>query len=407
MPAVHVWIWGTMRGPDRSQARAAGGARRSHQARGGVPRLPVVLTEAWRNVISGTSRAFLWAAVLAVVVGALGGAQARAVVGFAAEARQFRDSGAAVTIVSLTGAIDGAQCDALASYPGVVASGALRQGPEVTLSAMPSRTMASLESTPGFGRLLDLDRTGAPGPWAGGAWVAADLAADLGTLPGSAISLVGRTASGPVSAIVVDGVYEQPDDGRDSKLSYQLIAPVVPVEPFDECWMMAWPDPSATATILRLPLIPQDPGVADEEAKPQISQLNTTLGTRFDGLAEFAKIPLAPLSWAGAGIGLALGIVSIRMRRLELAGALHAGVAKKAVALQTMIETAWWLVLALAPALVACHLAATLGNGADGWPAFSPGVRTLSLAAAATLVGSQLAVLMTREKHLFRYFKNR
>jgi hypothetical protein len=137
------------------------------------------------------------------------------------------------------------------------------------------------------------------------------------------------------------------------------------------------------------------------------SQLNTTLGLTFNGPDKFAHLPLWPLRAASAGIGLIAGFVSIRLRRLELAGALHAGWAKTPLALQTLAETLIWLLLALAPALVASLWAAQYHNPGDWTSAYDPATRTLGLTALTTLIGALAAIALTKEHHLFHYFKQR
>lgn len=370
--------------------------------RDGTVRFGAVAGEAWRNVVSGTTRAFLLAAVFAVVLGSLGWVQGRLVVGLVQDAQRFKASGAATEVVTLQGGIDGAQCDALTSAPGIVASGALRAGPDLTLAVLPSRTIGSLEASPGFGRLLDLDSWGQA--WSAGAWVASDLGTALGLRDANAGAGIPLRGGG---TIPVDGIYNYPDDGRNPVLKYQVVAPVAPVKPFDQCWVLAWPDSSAATQLLMLPVIPQIAATAADNQTAQITQLNTTLGTTFDGTTRFTDLPLTPLMLAGAVLGLFLGLLSVRIRRLELASTLHAGLARSSLALQLLIETSWWLLLALAPALAACRFAAALGNTTDWWPAFYPATRTLLLAALCTLLGAQLAVATTRERHLFRYFKNR
>jgi hypothetical protein len=265
---------------------------------------------------------------------------------------------------------------------------------------MPSRRIASFEVSSGFGRLLDLARGG--GAWASGVWVAEDLARALGLGPGAgSVPLAGG------GAMPVDGIYAYPNDGRNPKLAYQILAPVAPVGLFDECWALVWPDSARASGLLMLPVAPLPAGLDGQRPRPETSQANTTLGIGFDGQGKFAALPLWPMTWAGGLAGLALGFVSVRLRRLELAAVLHAGWPKDALAAQIGIETGWWLVLGLAPAAVGCYWAAAQGNTAD-WPsAFDPAGRTLALAAVAAFLAAQLATALTRERHLFRYFKNR
>jgi hypothetical protein len=358
-----------------------------------------LLGEAWRDVITGQAAAFVFAAAFALTVGALAVIQARMVVGFTQEATAFEASGAATTAVSLTGSIDGAQCDALATYKGIAAAGAIREGPQVTLAAMPSTQVTTTEATAGFGQLLDLARADAV--WADGVWLSGDLAAALGASAGEPLALAdGR-------ALRVDGVYSWPDDGRTPSLAYQIISPVAPLDAFDECWVLAWPDPAAFDAVSTLAVAPELSDASGSPGAPRISQVNTALGAEFDPAARFAALPSRPLALAGLAVGATLGFTSIRRRRLELASALHSGVSKTSLAWQVLVETTWWLVLAVPPALAASLWASQAGNSADWWPAFFPAARTLVVAGAASALGSLVAVAATRERHLFRYFKAR
>ncbi len=366
----------------------------------GIPRVSVLVGEAWRNVISGTTRAFLLAAVFAMVIGSLSCAQAAMAVDFIRDAVRFRDSGGAVHIIALPGGVDAAQCDALVSKSGVPASGALRAGPDITLAVTPSRKRATLESSPGFRRLLGL--TGGESlPSTRGVWVDRGLAADIGLM------IPGRVRLRDGTDAAVAGIFESPDDGRDPVLRGKIISPVVSPMPFDECWVEIWPESDATAVVQFLPLLRQDRGPTDDAASPQLRQFNPSAGVRFDGVATFRALPLRPITWAAGLFGLVIGIASVRVRRLELAGALHAGVAKRALALQLALEVGGWLTVAIIPTVTAILVAARWDNPANWWPAFAPGLDSVLLASVTTLVGTLLGLGLTKEKHLFRYFKNR
>jgi hypothetical protein len=336
--------------------------------------------------------------VFALTVGVLAVAQARTVVGFVGEALAFERSGGAIQTVALAGAIDGAQCDAVASLPGIVAAGALRAGPEIVLAQLPSTSISSLEVTVGFGRLLDLRRTG--GAWGDGMWVSQDLADGIGlTLDHPQVPL----ANG--DTLAVDGIYDYPNDGRSPTLIYQILSPAPAVDLFDECWELVWPDPDLAIPVLTLPVIPDFSGA--EQTRVTVGQVNTTLGASFDGPARFAALPLGAMRLAGVGVAGVAGFVSVRSRRLELASALHAGVAKTALALQVTVETAWWLLLGLTPSVATAVYAARAGNTTEWFTAFFPAAQTLAAAGATAILGALAATALTRETHLFRYFKNR
>ncbi|MDR2973299.1 MAG: hypothetical protein LBV00_01100 [Propionibacteriaceae bacterium] len=362
--------------------------------------MSVVWGEAWRNLLTGTTRGLLFAVVFAVACGGAAVAQSRMVVDFIHQATAYREAGAAIQVVAAPGQINGSQCDDLAQVSGIVAAGALRHGADVTVATLPSTKVPSLDVTPGFAALLDptsvtTARAGA------GVWLAASLAERAGVGLGASHLPLADGEDVPVA-----GVYAYPADGRAPTLDYAIVSPTASSAPFDACWVFAWPRPEAAFDVLTVPVLPQLTGSGVKAAPPMTSQLNTTLGLSFDGPAKFAALPLWLLAAAGALVGLVLGFTAVRLRRLELAGALHAGVAKPALGVQLLVETLLWLVVAACPSLVA-SLGASMWGNSDWWPAWWPAIRAIGLAAVATLVGTLAALLLTREKQLFVYFKRR
>ncbi|WP_336706762.1 hypothetical protein [Oerskovia sp. USHLN155] len=351
-----------------------------------------VISEAWRNIATGTTRAALLAAVLVVVVGALAVVDVRAVVGVVEGAREYRDAGASVQILEAAGQVDGARCEALAAVDGINAAGALRIGSPLRALNLPSSELTGHEATPGL--LSALDRGQVAGS---GLWLSADLAEALGAAPGDSVAT--DTGAGRVGA-----VYPYPDDGRDRVLGYAAVAPVPATGLFDSCWVEIWPVDPETATLLRTALV-ADPS---SEAQPTQKQLNGRLGATYDASAEFADRPTRPAPVAAIVLGLALGFVAIRLRRLELAAALHARVPRAALTWQVLLETAAWTGVAGIVAVPALWwLAADAGLPADHVSTWVLGMRTVLAGAGAVLVGATVGALSTREKHLFKYFKER
>lgn len=364
----------------------------------GFPRIHVLWQEAWSNLVSGTSRAFIFAAALMLLCGPLALTQVRLVADFVDAASTFRSSGAAIFTITLDGGINGAQCDALNSLPGIGASGALRAGPRITLAALPSTSIASLQATPAFASLLDFTQA-RPNP-VRGVWVASDLASRLGIAnPGTQLVLA------PIGTANVAGIYDYPDDGRSPVLGYEIVSPVPATGAFDQCWLLAWPDPGRAMDLLYQSLLPR--ANAGNNIQPTVSQLNVTHGATFDAARRWSQMPLWLISLAGLTIGALLGFTSIRVRRLELASTLHSGIPKVALALQIAFESLVWLAIALLPTLALILLVARQLPPADWLAAFVPAVRTLLLASIAAMAGAQVATLLTFERHLFRYFKSR
>ena len=230
----------------------------------------------------------------------------------------------------------------------------------------------------------------------GGVWLAEDLAQSVG----APVRTGAITTDG--TAVMYAGIYSWPRDGRSPVLSYSVVSPVPAVGLFDACWVQIWPENSGLAGLLTLPVISNDPSNPS-----QIQQLNTTLGLRFDAASRVARLPIWPLTGVAVLIGYALGFVLIRARRLELASALHAGVDKPTLIMQTSIETAMWTALGAGLLLPTLWRYCTVDNPDPTWPVFYPAARVVVLAAVTVLLGALTAALATREKHLFRYFKNR
>lgn len=357
-----------------------------------------VVSEAARNLATGTTRAAGLALVFAAVVGALAVADVRAAVDVLRGAAQYRASGSAVQVVTVAEGVDGARCHALSQATGVVAAGALRQGDPVRALAMPSARLTVWEATPGVVDVLG--QVGAE-PWATdagpvgpGLWFSRDLAETLGARPGREVATSAGTA-------VTAGVFSWPDDGRARTLGYAALAPVAPTGVFDQCWIQVWPADADAAALLNLALDPAKAGDAT------VSRLNGAHGSAYDTEALLARRPTALAPVAAVVTGLALGYLAVRTRRLELASALHARVPTPHLAWQHALEVLAWVAAGAAVAAAAVAFAATGGNpDPAGW-AFLLGARTLLAGGAAVLLGALIGVATTRERHLFRYFKNR
>lgn len=105
--------------------------------------------------------------------------------------------------------------------------------------------------------------------------------------------------------------------------------------------------------------------------------------------------------------GGCLGFAAVRTRRLELAGALHVGVGPIALLGTQLTQTLAWLVAA--GGLLAPVMLVAVGEVAA---AERPGLLELATppvagALVAVMLGVAAGVLVTRERHLFDYFKSR
>ncbi len=356
-----------------------------------------IVSEASRNVVTGTAHGLALAAVFIVVVGLLAAADVRAVVGVLSDARAFRTSGAATTV--LKGPVDGARCSAIAGTLGTAGAAALRPGSAIRPLAMPSTQITNWQVTPGMVDLLEQVAGPAEVDWgaAGGVWVASDLADDLGVQPGSTLP----TDQGAASVV---GVFTWPDDGRDRDLGYSVLSPVPAVGSFTQCWAQVWPLDS-DATGLLYTAVATGGDAADGQVT--LTQLNSTHGTQFDGPRLLANRLTRPAPVAAALGGLSLGWISIRRRRLELSSSLHARVPRADLAWQHVIEAMSWVLPAALILCAAVHFIAGVGGSGADRSTWAIGVRIVGSGAAAAILATLAATLTARESYLYRYAKDR
>ncbi|MGN6241401.1 MAG: hypothetical protein ACTHNI_16875 [Cellulosimicrobium cellulans] len=348
-------------------------------------------SEAWRNLRSGTSRALLLTLAFAVLVGTLAAVDTRAVVEVLRGAADFRAAGAAVQTLQAAGRVSGSQCDALGDVVGVRV-GAFRGGEPLRALNLPSSRLGVFEVTPG---LLDVLTGTTSATRSSGVWLSADLAEALGAATGDRLATSSGTAT-------VAGVYSYPDDGRDRALAYAVLAPVPATGTFDACWAEIWPTDAGSAALLHMALLP-----GTDLAEVTRDQLNTRWGADHDARDLLAHRVTRHAPVAAVVAGFVLGLASVLVRRLELSAALHARVPKAALSWQVLLETLAWV---FAGALIAgaCLLwLARWGNPDPGPETWWVGLRVVAAGAAATTIGALLGMLATRERHLFRYFKDR
>jgi len=352
-----------------------------------------VLGEAWRNLRAGTVGALVLAVATSALLGALAIVDVRAVADGAARAAAFRDAGAGVQTIDAYGAVDAAGCEALAAANDVVAAGAVREDlGGFTPSVLPGSQLPLFDVTPGLVDLL----TGAPQGTHGGegAWLPVPLARDLGVEAGDLLPSTRGT-------VTVAGTYDYPSDGRDRLLAYGVLTPVpATTEPFDTCWFSVWPARPVGDGWLAGALV-------GEPADARYGQLNTRLGTTIDLDALGAGRSTRHLPWLAAGVVALVAGLAVRRRRTEHASALHAGVRRSALALQTAVETLCWSVAGAVVALPVVLVVAQQAPDGAAWAATVAGLRVLAAGAAAAPLGALAALALTRERHLFRYFKER
>lgn len=352
-------------------------------------RLSAVASEAWRNVTSATTRTMLLLAMAAGGFTALAVADSSAIGQLRAQAIAFRDSGAAVLILDAPGLINGASCDRLAQVEGIPAAGALRPEPDPLLpTATPRQSIPIFAASPGFDLVISTDLDV-------GVTLSQDAAEQY------VVSLPARlaTANGPV---IVGGTYTFPDDGRNPALTYAaLVRASMNGEPFDACWAVVWPYDPGKQVLLYTAIT----GIPPQQADITINQLNSTLGTTFDGERLLAQRITRHVPLVAAALGLLLAVGSARLRRLELASARHLGVTRLALSFQLLIEAALWvLTAAVAAAVASIAVGAVLDVGGA---AMALGIRAIVAGSAGALAGAIFAGTLTSPRHLVAYFKQR
>lgn len=362
-------------------------------------RLRSIARESALNLATGTTRAALWAVVFCLVVSALIMSDMLAVADIHRRADEFRDSGASTLVYRARGAVDGVACDALRNVDGVTAAGAVRQrSVGLRAAALPAGEIPTYEVSPAFGgfRALGGARPGA------GILVSEELAATLGIGAGDRATLAAGASS------EIGGVYSYPADGRQPGYGYAVLVPTAPRAAFDECWVDAWPASDALVSLLPTVLRPGSVGRPSSVGEGlQLTQLNMSRGSRFDGAALFDERVTAHAPWAATTVAFAVGVASVRIRRLELAAARHAGIRVPAQVLQLALETAAWVAAATLAcvAIAAVVAAALLSEDAVALTALA--VPIAPPAAAAAMIGSAVGAGLVRERNLFRYFKTR
>ncbi len=350
-----------------------------------------VMSEAWRNIRTGTTRAALYVSVVLFAIGGLAAADIRSMVSVVDGAHDFRRAGASVQVLEASQGIDGARCEALAEIDGITAAGAVRSGTPLRALNLPAARLDVFEVTPGLPRVLDASATNGAG-----IWLASELATTLGASRGDQVATDAGAAS-------IAGVYPYPDDGRNRTLGYAVLAPTAVSGVFDACWAEVWPVNETTAVYLRTALAV---GVGSEQNAVQ-GQLNPKPGSSYDAAALMADRITRHATAGAVVVGILIGFVAVRTRRLELTSALHARVPRDALRWELLLETLAWVLSATVVAGSALWWVAAWGNPDPAYDVWAIGMRTVAAGGLGALVGAQAALLATRERHLFRYFKNR
>ncbi|MDR1386392.1 MAG: hypothetical protein LBJ44_02145 [Propionibacteriaceae bacterium] len=354
-------------------------------------RLRSVCSEAWRDLTSGAARALLWAACLIGLSGVLVAADLSVIAGLQQDAAAFQAGAANLRDMLAEGLVDGAACDRLTVSDSVAAAGAIKPGPPIRLLAAPDTPVGSFDVTPGFGPVLGLGQ-----PVGVGVWIDSGLAETMGLA-------VGDRLASDRGELEIAGVFAWPSDGRDARLSFSVLAPQTPLEPYDECWAKAWPVVDDNDILLRATALVGD----DSKRPPLIDQVNKNFGSELDAHALFTSRPTRWAVWVAGLVGVGLGFAFIRRRRLELASSLHCGQRLVDQLLSLSGQTSAWALPALLVTEVAAGVLIRVWAMADPGAVWSTVAGLPVWAGSGAWLGAMAAAGLTREKHLFRYFKTR
>lgn len=364
-----------------------------------------ILSEAWRNIATGTTRALACAAILTLIATGAAVFDLTTIISLQHESRQWATSAAAIHIISGSKQIDPTTCAKLTRTTGsmddittnpIQAAGAIKSNGEITLTAMPSAPLDAWQAAPGLADVLGIGATQQTHP---GVWISSQLAATLHAREGDDLP----TTQGVMH---ISAVFPWADDSRDQRLAYAIITPT-PInasQQWDECWATinpANPDAedllSTTATAI--------PGAAPAT---QTKQANTVLGTnpeldtRYRQRITRIMISITPIA------AFAIAFMAARTRRIEIADDLHMGIPRQSILATNALETLAWTLPAILTATAITYTAARWTSGhANALTLTAIQLPALAAAIVTAQIGTAIAITAIRDNQLFTYFKNR
>ena len=288
-------------------------------ARGGRGRVGMglrsIFSEAIRNIGSGTAHAL--ALFLVVLLGGvlLGGYEAYTVVAMECESLTRVRAVADVDSV-IGGTVDGSACDRLTRTTdgAITQAGAMRAGGEITALSTPNNALQSYEVTPGMLSLVASNGTTTDSIDMSGIWVPTEVARDFGWTIGSTLS----TSHGEA---MVAGIYSWPNDGRDTRFAYTFLVPRAASQgTYNECWVRQWPRSGAASNLLYSTL-----GVGEGSGQAGVTSLDKGFDSHYDPYATYMGRVTHWIPYLSILIGVVIGVLAVRVRRLEYAAALHSG----------------------------------------------------------------------------------
>lgn len=337
-----------------------------------------VVSEAGRNIWSGTVASLRWSLVACVLWGGGAALESASLGSILDTSADYRRSRASVVVLEAAGAIDGDACEALSVRDDIQGSGAVRDMGPLVAPSLPNGPLAAYAVTPGV-----LEVVAAGIPVGDGVFVSRAAAEQMGWSVGDRIILSG--GSGTVGAI-----YDWPSDGRRSGFGYAVLIPHED-DVFDDCWVDSSPA-SARLSLLGQFVVRRDGGPASDVL--EMSRLNNSRGPDSGARGAFLSRPSRHVGVLLSVVSVVLGWASVVTRRLELALLLHLGAPRRSLIAQVGAEVASWLLPAAAVATaVGLCVSAPLVPGELG--VVSRAVLAILLPGALAVLGGATAGLLS------------
>lgn len=298
-------------------------------------RLASLTGECVRNIQSGTTRAAVGVVMLTGVIVAAFSLDGLAMRNSLLQQRELLNSGASTITVTAPGGIDPERCAALSDVPGVRGAFALRAADRrLTIGALPDSSVSVYDVV---GDPLDVLGGATTEPT--GIFLARQLAHELSVVPGDDLALLEVEPAG------VAGVFNYPDDGRNSLLAASVLQPSPGFGEFDSCWFTLWPPSEALESLGTSVLIS---GI--DLGAVTTAQLNQSAGRPGPTHVVLAQRSTRYLPVGAAILAALTAFTLVRLRRVEFATARHLGQTRSSQVLQILIETSSWALTSVAVA---------------------------------------------------------
>lgn len=354
-----------------------------------MARIDELLREIGRNISSGMTRFGLLSFTFMALSLCTIGLDVAQIISLESTVAAYLGSRSDIELISKEKAINAVSCQQIMSSESIVHAGAIREATPVILRGLPDNRIPTFEVSDGLLSVIDASQADHAGVWA-----SRTLADKMQFVTGSIV----ETQTG---SLRISGIYDWPEDGRDARLEYAILVPVPASGRFDECWASVWP-----ATDVQ-ELLRSTVTYEDGASGSHLGKVNYTNGDTLDANDLFISRLTHWTGLAGFLISAIIAFMSVRRRKLEIAGNMHAGLSKSMMLIQNELEFCL-------PMLVGCTIA--YGAMLIGLRIFqTPDCADIALLSGMNMLwipvgcttGIYIASLSIREKDLFMHFKAR